>query len=53
MTETSYLNAKFSEDLVRDCLIVFQKTNVASKIKVKITNLESIHKHNVFAYGEL
>lgn len=53
MTESSYENAKFSEDLVRDCLIELNKLNVALKVKVKITNLESIHKHNVFACGEI
>lgn len=53
MTETSYINAKFSEDLVRDCLIKLNKIDAASRIRVKITNLESIHRHNVFACGEI
>lgn len=53
ITEISYDNAKFSEDLVRDCLIALNEADIASKIKVNVTNLESIHKHNVFAYGEI
>lgn len=53
ITESSYENAKFSEDLVRDCLLALAKTDTAAKVKVKVKNMESIHKHNVYAYGEI
>ena len=53
ITERSYHNAKFSEDLVRDTLKSFANMNFSKKISVNVINYESIHKHNVSAGGEI
>jgi len=49
VTEKSYENAKFVEDIVRDIANVFsQKKNIVS-FSVECESQESIHNHNAFA----
>lgn len=52
MTEKAYENPKFSEDLIRDCIMSMKKIVKNVDIRVEIENIESIHQHNVFAIGE-
>lgn len=51
LTEKAYENPKFSEDLVRDTLIVLKQYYNGGMICTEIENLESIHQHNVYARG--
>ena len=51
MTEQAYENPKFTEDLIRDSIILLkEKYNNVSFI-VEAENFESIHSHNVLARG--
>ena len=52
MTELAYDNPKFSEDAIRDLIILVRKDFKKGRIKVELKNLESIHQHNVFCIGE-
>ncbi len=48
ITEFSYKNPKFIEDLIRNIYFCFKKKNFF----LKIENLESIHNHDVYALSK-
>lgn len=48
VTEFSYKNPKFIEDLIRNIYFRFKK----KKFFLKIENLESIHSHDVYALSK-
>lgn len=50
VTETSYNNSKFVEDIIRDISISIKKELGIKKYKIYSENMESIHNHNVFGY---
>jgi len=52
VTETSYDNPKFVEDLVRDVIIAIPKLGDFPWYSVEAENFESIHNHSAFAYAE-
>jgi GTP cyclohydrolase IB len=49
VTEQAYDNPKFVEDLVRDIAIAVKAFPNVAGYKVEAENLESIHRHSVFA----
>ena len=49
VTERQYEHAKFTEDVVRDCVPVLQAANEILGFHVRAIALESIHKHNAWA----
>lgn len=53
ITELSYQNTKFSEDLVKDCLKCLKDIYKTGSIRIEVINYESIHQHNVYAVGEI
>ena len=52
ITEKSYENPKFVEDIVRDISIIINKNNAIKSYKVLSENIESIHNHTAYAYIE-
>ena len=52
ITEKSYENAKFVEDIVRDISKLLKKDNNITKYKILSENIESIHNHTAYAYIE-
>lgn len=52
VTERSYDNPKFVEDLVRDVAAVFQKLPGVVSYRVEAENFESIHNHSAYAVVE-
>lgn len=52
VTEASYDNPKFVEDLVRDVLIAIPTLGDFPWYSVEAENFESIHNHSAFAYAE-
>ena len=52
VTERSYDNPKFVEDLVRDVAAVFQKLPGVISYRVEAENFESIHNHSAYAVVE-
>ncbi len=52
VTEHSYDNPKFVEDLVRDVAAVFQKLPGVVRYRVEAENFESIHNHSAYAVVE-
>ena len=50
ITESSYRNSKFVEDIVRDISLSMKKELKIISYKILSENIESIHNHNVFAY---
>ena len=51
VTERSYENPRFVEDLIRDVACALDGESLVSKYHVKVENFESIHNHS--AYAEL
>ena len=51
ITEKSYENAKFVEDIVRDISLLLKKKSI-EKYKILSENIESIHDHTAYAYIE-
>lgn len=51
MTEKAYENPKFTEDLIRDCLINLNCKYPKCSFSIEAENFESIHSHNVYAKG--
>ena len=49
ITETSYENSRFVEDIVRDVSIGLKKIGIF-KYEILSENIESIHNHNAYAY---
>lgn len=50
VTEKAYENPKFSEDIVRDIVLMLQKNYASFKIiQISSTHLESIHQHDAFS----
>ena len=52
VTETSYDNPKFVEDVVRDVILAIPKLGDFPWYSVEAENFESIHNHSAFAYAE-
>ncbi len=52
VTEASYDNPKFVEDLVRDVMIAIPRLGAFPWFSVEAENFESIHNHSAFAYAE-
>lgn len=52
VTEASYDNPKFVEDLVRDVIIAIPRLGAFPWYSVEAENFESIHNHSAFAYAE-
>ena len=52
ITETSYENPKFVEDIVRDISVFLRKHNNIKSYKILSENIESIHNHTAYAYIE-
>ncbi|HPO03224.1 MAG TPA: GTP cyclohydrolase FolE2 [Treponemataceae bacterium] len=52
VTEKSYENPKFVEDLVRDVMLAVPRLGDFPWYSVEAENYESIHNHNAFAYAE-
>ena len=50
VTERSYKNAKFVEDIGRDISKALQGCNRVKRFKIKVCNEESIHYHDAVAY---
>lgn len=48
VTEKSYLNPKFVEDIIRDTYMNLEK-NKLDFFEIEVENYESIHTHNAFA----
>lgn len=53
LTERAYENPKFSEDAIRDLLIIARKKHPEGKISAELKNYESIHQHNVICKGTI
>ena len=53
LTERAYENPKFSEDLIRDTLLVLKKNYPNNRFIAEMNNYESIHSHNVFCKGRI
>ncbi len=49
ITEFSYDNAKFVEDIVRDAWINLEQIGFTNLIEISVENFESIHHHNAYA----
>lgn len=50
VTERAYENPKFSEDIVRDIVLMLQKKYFSFQvIQISSTHLESIHQHDAFS----
>lgn len=49
ITEHSYENPKFVEDVVRDVVLGFRKFKDIKKLSVECESFESIHDHNAYA----
>ena len=49
VTEESYRNPKFVEDVVRDIALKFDSDSRVSSYRVECESLESIHAHNAYA----
>ncbi|HNY21532.1 MAG TPA: GTP cyclohydrolase FolE2 [Treponemataceae bacterium] len=52
VTEVSYDNPKFVEDLVRDVILAIPRLGEFPWYSVEAENFESIHNHSAFAYAE-
>ena len=52
ITEQSYDNPKFVEDVVRDVAVAMNKDKRVSWYKISTENFESIHNHSAYAYVE-
>ncbi len=52
VTEASYDNPKFVEDLVRDVILAIPRLGDFPWYSVEAENFESIHNHSAFAYAE-
>jgi len=52
VTEASYDNPKFVEDMVRDVILSIPKLGTFPWYSVEAENFESIHNHSAFAYAE-
>ncbi len=52
VTEASYDNPKFVEDLVRDVILAVPRLGSFPWFSVEAENFESIHNHSAFAYAE-
>lgn len=49
VTEKSYNNPKFVEDIVRDVVLQLKKNKNVNVLSVECESLESIHNHNAYA----
>jgi GTP cyclohydrolase I len=49
ITESSYENAKFVEDIVRDAWLNLKQLTFIQPISISVENYESIHNHNAYA----
>ncbi len=49
ITESSYENPKFVEDIVRDAWINLKQLKFIRPISISVENYESIHNHNAYA----
>ncbi len=49
VTEHSYLNPKFVEDILRDCVIFLRGDSRVAWFEVECESFESIHDHSAFA----
>ncbi|WP_028357921.1 GTP cyclohydrolase FolE2 [Brackiella oedipodis] len=52
VTEFSYNNPKFVEDLIRDVALQVQKLPQVNYYKIEVENFESIHNHSAYAMLE-
>lgn len=52
VTESAYDNAKFVEDMLRDCVLALRQLPGIRRFKVECESVESIHNHNAFAATE-
>lgn len=52
VTESSYDNPKFVEDVVRDAVIALRELPGARRFCVECQSMESIHNHIAYAYAE-
>mgnify|MGYP002407591163 FL=1 len=52
VTERSYENPKFVEDVVRDSVLALQALPGAAWFSVECESFESIHNHSAYAYTE-
>ncbi|MBV1819136.1 GTP cyclohydrolase FolE2 [Anaerosalibacter bizertensis] len=52
ITEQSYLNPRFVEDVAREVALRLEKTEKIRWYSVKVESMESIHNHSAFAYTE-
>ena len=52
VTETSYENPKFVEDVVRDTIIALRDLNGVLGASAQCESYESIHNHTAYAYAE-
>ncbi len=50
VTEHSYMNPKFVEDILRDCVLFLRRDPRAGWFEVECESLESIHDHSAFAH---
>ena len=53
LTEQAYENPKFSEDLIRDTLLLLKQKYPNKNIIAEMNNYESIHSHNVYCKGRI
>ena len=53
VTERAYENPVFVEDLVRDIALSLDEADPISWFSVEVTNFESIHNHDAYAYIEV
>lgn len=49
VTESSYENAKFVEDIVRDAWLNLKQLKFVRPVSISVENYESIHNHNAYA----
>lgn len=49
ITESTYENPKFVEDIARDMALLLSKSNGYEWFKIDVENFESIHNHSAFA----
>lgn len=52
MTERSYANPRFVEDLIRDVALALDADARVVSYRVEVTNFESIHAHDAYAVIE-
>ncbi len=52
VTEHSYDNPKFVEDVVRDVILALRKVPGARRFSAQCESMESIHNHIAYAYAE-